>query len=326
MERKRGFGISKGEKMNGSFIKSKDNVTIQLGGRVVTVGLAFAESSGVLDALRKGDFKTAILKADKATNVRKRSGGAFEVTDGVVYHNGQPLHNVVTERIVELADGGYPFSPMVKFLENLLENPSKRAVDELYTFLEHENLPITEDGHFLAYKTVGSDFYSKAGGKLTLLSGKANSSGQIFNGVGEVIECVRNEVDDDKDRTCSKGLHVGALGYAGVGGWYHSQGDNVVIVKVNPRDAVSVPSDHSGQKLRTCRYEVIGLFDTAFAEPVTDATGNVFDRTRDEVTCDNCDWVGSYLDLEDDYTCPDCLSDEYIHALQLGEKLSRFRG
>jgi hypothetical protein len=51
------------------------------------------------------------------------------------------------------------------------------------------------------------------------------------------------------------------LEYAGPGGWYHRSDDVVVIVKVNPRDAVSVPIDHSAQKLRVCRYEVVGVYD-----------------------------------------------------------------
>jgi hypothetical protein len=38
----------------------------------------------------------------------------------------------------------------------------------------------------------------------------------------------------------------------------HFGGARTVIVKVNPRDVVSIPSDYNGAKGRTCRYEVIG--------------------------------------------------------------------
>jgi hypothetical protein len=31
-----------------------------------------------------------------------------------------------------------------------------------------------------------------------------------------------------------------------------------MIVKVNPRDVVSIPSDYNDSKGRTCRYEVVG--------------------------------------------------------------------
>ena len=150
---------------------------------------------------------------------------------------------------------------MLKFFENLLQNPSSRAVSELPDFMENKNLPLTEDGHFLAYKSVRSDWYSKANGNLTLLSGKADNAGHIYNAVGEVIECVRNEVDDERGNTCSHGLHVGGLQYSGPGGWYNSSSDKVVIVKVNPKDVVSVPQDHNAQKVRVAKYEVIGVYE-----------------------------------------------------------------
>lgn len=53
-------------------------------------------------------------------------------------------------------------------------------------------------------------------------------------------------------------VHVGALDYIKS---YGHQGDVVLLVKVNPRDAVSVPSDHNAQKLRVCRYEVLSVYE-----------------------------------------------------------------
>jgi hypothetical protein len=125
-------------------------------------------------------------------------------------------------------------------MENLLENPSKRSVDELYGFLEKNNLPITPDGHFLAYKKVRNDY-------------KDVYSGTMDNSPGQVVTMPRNKVDDDKDRTCSVGLHFCSEGYLN-----HFGGERVVIVKVNPRDVVSIPSDYNNTKGRACQYEVIG--------------------------------------------------------------------
>jgi hypothetical protein len=129
---------------------------------------------------------------------------------------------------------------MVKFTENLLENPSRRAVTELYLFLEKGNLPITSDGHFLAYKKVRDDYLDVY-------------SGTIDNSVGQVVEMERNRVDDDKNNTCSYGLHFCSKDYL-----QSFSGDRIVILKINPRDVVSIPTDYAFTKGRTCRYEVIG--------------------------------------------------------------------
>ena len=32
----------------------------------------------------------------------------------------------------------------------------------------------------------------------------------------------------------------------------------MVILKINPRDVVSIPTDYNNTKGRTCRYEVVG--------------------------------------------------------------------
>ena len=56
-------------------------------------------------------------------------------------------------------------------------------------------------------------------------------------------------------------VYVGCLKYSGPGGWYNSYDNKVVIVKVNPRDAVKRTKDHNATKLRVCKYEVVGLYN-----------------------------------------------------------------
>jgi len=141
------------------------------------------------------------------------------------------------------------------FMHNLLKNPSKRSVDELYGFLEKNNLPITPDGYFLAYKKVRRDF-------LDIHSGTMN------NAPGTIVEMERYKVDDNKDQTCSTGLHFCGMSYLS---HFGSNGDRTVIVKIDPADVVSIPSDYDGAKGRACRYEVIGELGV---EP-----GKAFDRS-----------------------------------------------
>ena len=181
----------------------------------------------------------------------------LKVVDGEVYFQGEVVEHAYCKRIVQAQLDDLTIEPMLKFLQNTLDNPSSNSKAELPEFVDHEHLPITEDGCFLAYKAVSGDYWSKRGGKLKLLKGKVNSEGKIYNGIGETIECKRSDVDDVRDHHCSHGLHVGAIEYCGPGGFYNSHGDKVVIVKVNPKDVVSVPPDHRAQKVRVCKYEVV---------------------------------------------------------------------
>lgn len=226
----------------------------------------------LLEAVTEGDEERFMnnysVKQVVTAAVAKMAAFGVTVEEDKVLWNGKELNNALVARILEFQKTGLKFEPLVNFLANMLENPSNRAIEELYPFLENECLPITEDGHFLAYKTVQSDYFSKTSGKLTLLQGKENDRGQIYNGVGEVIECPRNEVDDVAGRTCSNGLHAGALAYAGPGGVFNSSGDKVVIVKINPKDAVSVPADHNAQKLRVCKYEVVQEYVGKLDQPL----------------------------------------------------------
>jgi hypothetical protein len=136
-------------------------------------------------------------------------------------------------------------------MHNLHKNPSKRAVEELYGFLEKGALPITPDGYFLAYKKVRANYMDC-------------HTGTISNHVGAVVEMERNEVDDDKDRTCSAGLHFCSQEYLKSFG-----GERTMILKIDPKDVVSIPSDYNDSKGRTCRYEVIGELDAPAEQAFT---------------------------------------------------------
>jgi hypothetical protein len=281
--------------MQTAHLITDENVMVAFGGRQAIVSRSFAEGAGVIAAIVAGDYARALRLCDRSTAIVEASAGAFSVQSGVVYRNvGGNLvavHNIVTRRIIETQEAGLPYTGLLTFLDNLEANPSKRAVDELYSFLEHKFLPVTPDGHFIAYKGVRSNYFSVMSGSLTLLSGRGdgpNNTGHIYNGVGELIECPRNEVDDNKDATCSVGLHVGTANYAI--GW----GARTVVVKVNPRDAVSVPSDHNAEKLRVHRYEVVADFVSTYKQPLATvgASAPAVSAATEEVESSECEECG----------------------------------
>lgn len=247
----------------GTYNSNTGSFVAVINGTVYTVGRDHHNYKLLLEKFKKGEedqfdlLYRQELKKEDVLMPKAVAGTSVTFENGELKYNGKPVHHSYASRIVEAYENGFPIQPMLNFFENLMQNPSSRSVEELPDFLMNRNLPVTEDGCFLAYKSVRSDWYSKASGNLTLLQGKVNSSGNIYNAVGEVIECVRNEVDDERVNECSHGLHVGGLAYSGPNGWYHSANDKVVIVKVNPKDVVSVPRDHNAQKVRVCRYEVV---------------------------------------------------------------------
>lgn len=175
-------------------------------------------------------------------------GSDFEVSlvgGGVQYsYKGSApkmLHNTMTERIIRLSQEGFNVEPLVKFMSNLLGNPSKTAIDELYLFLENTELPITSDGHFIAYKIVRHDY-------------KSIHDGMFANDVGTVVEMPRNEVCDNRAQTCSYGLHFCSKTYLNSYGSSDRNSDRLVLLKINPADVVSIPSDYNNAKGRASKY------------------------------------------------------------------------
>ena len=227
----------------------------------------------------------------------------IEVKDGSVFVDGETISSVVADRIINFLADGIDCLPIFKFITRLQLNPSKRAVDELYTFLEHKNLPYTESGTFLAYKAVRNDFTDK-------------HTGKFFNGVGEVLSMPRNKVDDDKNVGCSYGFHAGTLKYASE---FACGSDKMVLVEIDPADVVSIPTDCEFQKLRTCRYKVVAEYERPLDEHVYESrfsTENDDDVDEewddDELSCSECDYCS--IDCDECNCCNDCCDCGDFHA------------
>lgn len=206
--------------------------------------------AGLIESYNERDserFKE-LSEVAKVINESLSDVDEVELVDGAVFVGGEPVDNRVCDKIIQFYEAGIDYSPLVKFLLRLQKNPSMRSVDQLFSFLEHENIAIASDGRFLAYKAVTADYLDK-------------HSRSVDNSIGSVCSMPRNKVDDNPDSHCSHGYHVGSLQYSGPEGWFVGPGDRVLIVAIDPEHAVSVPSDHSCQKLRVCEYEVMGEYE-----------------------------------------------------------------
>lgn len=238
------------------FLIQGNNIVVVIGNKSHTISKTHITYNKVLEAIKAGDWDLVKDTIEPKKVVLNYGKGNVSIQGETLYWKGKELHNAMATRMITMLQEGFPIEPMVNFMENLYANPSKRAVDELYGFLEKSQLPITPDGHFLAYKKVRDNYFDV-------------HSGTMDNSVGKIVEMARNEVDDNKDRTCSAGLHFCSLGYLG-----HFGGARIMIVKINPADVVSIPSDYNDTKGRACRYEVIGELNAeeapedAFTAPV----------------------------------------------------------
>jgi hypothetical protein len=254
-------------------VTNSGTITAVAKGKSYTVTRDHTNYDKIKEAIKNDDADTLIKLADIKKSVKIFTKDQVEIRDNAVFYEGQKLHNTLTDRIIQLMNEGLPFDPMIKFLKNLMQNPSFRAVNELYSFLENQRLPLTDDGCFLGYKRVRdnwTDFHS----------------GTIDNSIGKVVEIARNKVDENPDHDCSNGLHVGSIEY--VRDFYTGEG-HVIIVKVNPRDAVSVPR-HDTTKLRVCRYEVIGEYEGLLESPLYTSDGDSYPTSCSENDDDEEDY------------------------------------
>jgi len=238
------------------YILTEKSLTVVIDGKAHTMNLDHPSWEVAKQALKDSDWEKLERQFDVASAVEDYfdSAAGVEIKDGGVFFQGESVHNYCVDKILEFMRQGLPYEPLVKFFGKLMENPSRRATDELYSFLEHKNMPLTPDGNFLAYKGVNNDFtdfYSR----------------KFDNSVGNTLSMVRNGVCDDANQGCSAGFHAGSYEYAK---GYASNGGNLMIVEIDPADVVSVPHCSDCQKLRTAKYKVVGHYEHVDAPPLED--------------------------------------------------------
>lgn len=154
------------------------------------------------------------------------------------------------------------------FLKNLFENPFIDAVQEIYEYCKAMDFEITEDGCFLAYKYVNEDLTSCYDGKTK-------------HAIGKYTEV--EEFDTNRHNHCSQGLHFCSKAYL-------SGGDStIIVVKINPKDVVSIPTDYSFTKGRCRRYMMVGFIapdGTLQTTNLEEATGEKIVKTKAKARLD----------------------------------------
>jgi hypothetical protein len=228
-------------KVSYTLVGPRGSIYLSYEGNHVTLGSDHKFYSEIRELIKqkRQDEIPDVLNRQPVPLTEYIQGSGLHLVNGQLQDSeGNDLPAVLSQRLVDLNEEGFPVGSLVTFWNNLKENPSSNSREQLFKFLEQNGHPLTDDGHFIAYRGVTSDFkdvYSKT----------------FDNSPGSVCEMPRAKVDDNPNRTCSRGLHVAAYEYAS------TFGPVTVEVKVNPADVVAVPTDYNGQKMRVCKFVVV---------------------------------------------------------------------
>ncbi len=222
----------------------------------------------ILAAVSDGEVENLATLFDPSNMVSERFErltDRISVNGGMVYLDMDPVDNSLAKHIVRMLDeNDNAWKGLVAFLENVQMNPNEHSREQLYDWLNASEFTITPAGEIVGYKGVAK---CPDGKLLSVWQGSAivngvSVSGHIANDIGNVVEMPRGNVTHDPASTCNVGLHVGTFNYAKG----YAQGA-MLEVHVNPRDVVSVPTDASGEKVRVCRYKVVGVIEQEYSEP-----------------------------------------------------------
>lgn len=171
--------------------------------------------------------------------IERLTEGKVVVFDDSITYDGERIDNYMTRRMLELLAEGFDIAPWARFMDNVFKNPAVFARNELYEWMEKAEMPMTEDGCFLAFKKIRGDYTDC-------------HTGKFDHSPGSILEMPREECDPKRTNHCSTGFHFCSVGYLSSFG-----GQRVVVVKINPADVTSIPNDYNFTKGRCCRYEVV---------------------------------------------------------------------
>lgn len=235
-----------------NYISRDDEIIVVLDGTPFVVAYDDPRYDSVIEAIEDEDEELL----DEILSIQSRATKMFkdlvehgiEYVGGVYTYLGNEIELDLTSYLRSAIDSGN-FMPVVRFITRLFENPSDDTRRRLFSFMRHNQMPIDDDGRFLAYKAVRSDYFDK-------------HSGSVYNGVGTKLPVLAwSQIDTDSNRTCSRGYHACSkeyiVGYGNSGFWKEEAGDRVVVVAINPEDVGAIPADYNNSKLRCRTYEVI---------------------------------------------------------------------
>jgi len=237
------------------FTASARSISILFNGRMHNIPNTHPFFEKLAEALKETNHDAEKIRAlvDQPSVLADLTEGDVTVIGNSLYYRGEVLHSSLSTKVMNLIGAGYDAVPWAKFLNRMMTNSSENSRKALFDFLATFDAPITDDGCFVAFKRVRSDYMDKY-------------TGTYDNSPGKIVEMPREEVNDDPAQACSSGLHACSIAYLDHA-YVRGSDMRTVAVKIAPEDVVSVPKDYQFAKLRCCRYEVLGDIDEASLTP-----------------------------------------------------------
>ena len=236
------------------FVKTNNSITVVVDGKTIVAVKGSPQYTHLDRAINNTDWDAVAKCSTIKSTIENWMLGKFTYENGKFTYPSMQLPEKFQQRLITMTSNNEDPSPLFRFWEKLQQNPSFRSVSQLWGFLEHKHIPLTRDGYFLGYKSVDENF-------------KDWHSRQFINTPGTTNEMPRNQISDDQTVDCAQGFHVGTLAYAKE--FNNNNDQRIVICKINPADVVSVPDDASSQKVRVCKYTVVGHWN---GEPMSSTT------------------------------------------------------
>jgi hypothetical protein len=300
-----------------AFIFGKDSLTVSYEGKVYNISKTDPAYDLVKAALVAEEWETIPELVDRGKQISNYSNNEFEIKGNAIFIDGEPISGLLSNKILEFMNEGFPYQPLIRFWKRLKLNPSFRAVNELYSFLEAANIPIMDDGRILTYKVVHR-VTGTTNNKSTTVKVMGNApkiyvdihSGSVFQGIGDYVSMCRNLVDEDSARTCSSGLHLCAFSYTNSFGNAHGGSDVIIECALDPMDVVSIPADYNNAKLRCSRYQILGENEELTERRQTYIASNEYFDFRDSSQDSYWDDEDEEEDDEDDDFWGDSAEDD----------------
>lgn len=238
----------------------------------------------VREKLQKRDYAGLVELLDVRVAVRKwlSVNPRFTLQNDLLSLDGVEFSDSVSQKVLRMIDAGNDPQALFNFLIKVRKNPSSVAQRELLLFCAANKFMIHADGDILSYKSVRDSYYDihsdsvfyKPASVMTgdesreyslgVVMGKAkNVRVEVINGT-TIVSMPRFAVDDDRNNICSHGLHFAAYRYASEFG---SSSCRMLVLKIDPADVVSIPSDYNNEKGRTARLSVVAEIPRGSALP-----------------------------------------------------------
>lgn len=229
---------------------SDKTITIVVNRQVHTVQRSAPNANQLIEELAKGedaDLDLIIALSSVKNYMVLMSQGRVSITDDGVRFMDNLISSYMTERIMRHYQEGVDVSPMLAFMDSVMEHPIPGIQNDIFKWCEKGDMPFTAEGHIIAYKKVRADYCSY----------HASQDGtHLLHTIGCYVEMERSAVDPRRDNTCSTGLHFCSYDYLN-----QYQGANtgrILILAIDPQDVIAIPTDYNQTKGRACRYKIIG--------------------------------------------------------------------